>query len=224
MTLADGRALPASRLAVEAGVSASTMSEHLARLCEARLLMSERSGRSRYFRLLDPSVARALEALAELAPPEPIRSLRQGTKARALRQARTCYQHLAGRLGVEVMAALIRGGLLDGGDGTRAAGDRLSAPGHDVRYRLTGAGRCRFAEFGVDLDKVERSRPAIRYCMDWSEQLHHLAGPLGTALTGRLFDLEWIRRASQPRAVTLTEAGRTGLHDTFGLPFDWDAA
>ena len=83
-------------------------------------MASERSGRSRYFRLLDPSVAHALEALAQIAPAEPIRSLRQGTRAHALRQARTCYHHLAGRLGVAVMAGLLEREILTGGDGTAA--------------------------------------------------------------------------------------------------------
>ncbi len=226
LALADGRALPASRLAAEAGVAASTISEHLARLVDANLLMAERSGRSRYFRLVDPSVARALEAIALIAPPEPIRSLRQGTRAHALREARTCYHHLAGRLGVAVMAALIEAGVLEGGDGTHypdtAPADHLSGPGRDVTYRLTPAGHHKLADFGVDTDETARKQAPIRYCLDWSEQRHHLGGALGAAINNRLFDLDWIRHTPQPRALTLTDAGRAGLHDTFGVPQDWD--
>jgi DNA-binding transcriptional ArsR family regulator len=222
LTLIDGRALPASRLAAEAGVSASTISEHLTKLCEANLLMYERSGRSRYFRLLDPSVAKALEALAEIAPPEPVRSLRQSTKASALRRARTCYNHLSGRLGVTLMTALLDRGLIESGEDHPTADDQMAAPSRQVTYRLTKAGRHELGDFGLDLIEIERHHPPIRYCMDWSEQRHHLAGPLGNALTSRLFDLGWIRPLPTPRAVALTEAGQAGLHATFEIPSDWD--
>lgn len=226
MTLADGRALPASVLAAEAGVAASTISEHLARLRDANLLTAERQGRARYYRLAHPSVAEALEAIARISPPEPIRSLRQGTRAHALRRARTCYNHLAGRLGVTVMAALLERGILTGGDGHHhpdtATADRLSAPGNDVTYRLTPAGRRVLTALGLDLDAVNRHRPPIRYCLDWSEQRHHLAGPLGTALTSRLFELDWIRHTDARRAVQLTDDGRQGLHNNFGVPHDWE--
>jgi DNA-binding transcriptional ArsR family regulator len=227
MALADGRALPASVLAAEACVASSTISEHLARLVEASLLTVERQGRSRYFRLADSSVAEAIEAIARIAPPGPIRSLRQGTRAHALRRARTCYNHLAGRLGVAVMAALLARGLLDGGDGAHhfetACDDRLSAPGMDLTYRLTPSGRRELIDFGVDSDAVQRHHSAVRYCVDWSEQRHHLAGPLGSALTSRLFDLDWIRRTDLRRAVVVTRNGRCGLRDTFGVAEDWDS-
>jgi DNA-binding transcriptional ArsR family regulator len=220
MALLDGRSLAASVLAAEAGVSASTISEHLTRLVDAGLLSASREGRSRFFRISRPDVADALEAIARIAPPEPIRSLRQGTHAHALRQARTCYNHLAGRLGVALMRALLDNALLCGGDGLHhaetAKGDRLSAPGRALTYGLTDRGTRELAAFGVDLDAVRRHRPAIRYCLDWSEQRHHLAGPLGTAVTERLFALDWIRRG-RGRAVTLTEAGERGLLDVFGV-------
>jgi DNA-binding transcriptional ArsR family regulator len=226
MALADGRALPATVLAAEAGVAASTASEHLAHLVGAGLLTVERQGRARYFRLAAPEVAEALEALARISPPEEIRSLRQGTRAHALRRARTCYNHLAGRLAVAVMSAMLDHGLLAGGDGRhypcKAGNDRLSAPGTDLSYRLTPGGRETLATFGIDLAALSRKKPAIRYCVDWSEQRHHLAGPLGAAVTQRMFDLEWIRRINQHRAVVLTETGRLGLTDTFGLPDNWD--
>lgn len=226
MALADGRALPASVLAAEANVVASTVSEHLARLLDAGLLTAQRQGRARYFRLADGAVAEALEAIARIAPPEPVRSLRQGTRAHALRQARTCYDHLAGRLGVTLMAALLDRGLLAGGDGRHhpetARHDRLSAQGTDLPYRLTAAGTRELADFGLRPDALERRRRSVRYCVDWSEQQHHLAGPLGAALTSRLFELEWIRHTDRRRAVSLTDAGRHGLHVTFGVPENWD--
>ncbi len=223
MALADGRALPAGVLADEAGVSASTISEHLRMLLDAHLVDVERQGRTRRYRLAGPPVAEALEAIARIAPPEPVRSLRQGTHAHALRRARTCYNHLAGRLGVALMAALVRDGVLIGAHRPGPAADRFAAPGRDVEYRLTPRGAGTLHGLGVDLDALRGRRTPVRYCLDWSEQRHHLAGPLGTALTDRLFAMGWIRRTGRRRVVVLTDAGRTGL-GRLGVPDDWDAA
>src|SRR3954449_7471706 len=141
LALMDRRALPASVLASEAGVAPSTAREHLARLVDTGFLTVERHGRHRYFRIAGPPVADVVEALGAVAPEAPVRSLREGTRAHALRQGRTCYDHLAGRLGTALMGALIERGLLTGGDGCfdpeSAREDRLSAGGRDVRYELT---------------------------------------------------------------------------------------
>ncbi|MCW2896110.1 MAG: transcriptional regulator [Actinomycetia bacterium] len=124
------------------------------------------------------------------------------------------------------MTALVETGALDGGDGSyhpeAAPGDRLSAPGHDVGYKLTGHGAALLGDFGVDLVALRaRRRPLIRYCLDWTEQRHHLAGALGAGLAGRLFELDWVRHAPPAsRAVLLTDAGRRGLAATFGLSLD----
>jgi DNA-binding transcriptional ArsR family regulator len=223
--LGDGRALAASVLAVEAGVAASTASAHLARLVDGGLLVCERHGRHRYYRVAGPDVARLLEAMARLAPPEPVTSLREGTRAHALRVARTCYDHLAGQVGTGLMAAMIEGGLIDGGDGVyhpaAAARDRLSAPGRDVDYVLTERGAGVLSGLGVDLDGAAASRrPFVRYCVDWSEQRHHLAGALGAAVHDRLVDLGWVRRQPRGRAVWLTPEGARGLERTFGFSPD----
>lgn len=220
--LGDGRALPASMLAAEAGVAPSTASEHLARLVRAGLLTVERHGRHRYFRLAGPHVADLLEALARVAPPTPVRSLREGTRAHALRSARTCYDHLAGRVGVAVMDSLVERGHLepDRYEDGLVAGDRLSAPGGAIRFGVTERGAAFLEEFGVDLHALPPRRPAVRYCVDWSEQRAHLAGAVGAALTSRLFDLGWIRRAERSRAVHVTDHGRKGFPDVFGVDTD----
>ena len=183
-------------------------------------------GRSRFYRLASPEVAEALEAISRISPLQPIRSLRQGTYARALREARTCYNHLAGLLGVGLLDGLLGSGLLSGGDGRhhpeQAVADRLSAPGRDLSYRLTPRGETALGELGRDLDAVLARHPAVRYCLDWSEQQHHLAGPLGTALAERLFALGWVRRADRRRVVRLTDSGRENLPGTLGLPSNWD--
>ncbi len=183
---------------------------------------SSSHGRHRYFALAGPEVGALIETLAGLAPPAPVHSLRQGTRAHAVRSARTCYDHLAGRLGTELMDGLLQRGLLAGGDGTfdpdRSRNDRLSAPGSDHDYRLTERGRSELSDFGVDFDELAgRSRPLIRYCVDWSEQRHHLAGSLGAALAARMLDLGWLTRAPRGRAVHVTPAGSRGLAQTFGL-------
>lgn len=215
MALGDGRALPASRLAAEAGVSAPTASNHLRKLTAAGFLTVRTSGRHRYYTLAGPAVGRLIEALEELAPAAPIRSLRQGTRAKALRDARTCYDHLAGRLGVGLMSSLVSRGHLDGGDGLRADADPCVGQGHEVDYELTEAGAAFMAEFGVVT--TGGRRPMVRYCVDWTEQRHHLAGALGRGLRDRLDELGWIERSRVDRAVRVTDAGRDGLAEMFGV-------
>jgi DNA-binding transcriptional ArsR family regulator len=220
--LADGRELPASVLAAEAGVAPSTASVHLRKLVEGGLVVAERHGRHRYFRLAGADVARALEAMARIAPPAPVRSLREGTRAHAVRAARTCYDHLAGRLGVALMAALVEDGILVGGDGRhergRAEADRPSAMGRDLDYRLTDDGARRLRDLGVDVDgALAGPRTTIRYCVDWSEQDHHLSGALGAALADRMFELDWVSRLPRTRAVRVTDAGRAGLAARLGV-------
>jgi DNA-binding transcriptional ArsR family regulator len=220
--LGDGRELAASVLADEARVAPSTASVHLAKLVDGGLVVAERHGRHRYFRLAGPDVARALEALARIAPQAPVRSLREGTRAHAVRAARTCYDHLAGRLGVALMTGLVDHGVLTGGDGRhergRARADRPSAIGRDLDYRLTDAGARRLRDLGVDVDgALAGPRAPIRYCVDWSEQAHHLSGALGAALATRMFELEWVARLARTRAVRLTDAGRAGLAEHLGV-------
>ncbi|GHJ42373.1 helix-turn-helix transcriptional regulator [Streptomyces sp. TS71-3] len=223
LALAGGGALPASALAAEAGVAPSTVSGHLARLREARLVTVELDGRHRYYRLATTEVARTLEQLARIARPLPPRTLGADGRTRALMRARLCYDHLAGRLGVELMDALREADILtadrpgeksendgngeNGGNGGNAA----------VAYTVSSKGRTVLGEFGVDMTALSRRRSAVRYCVDWAERRHHLAGPLGGVLTTRLFELGWLRRGRYRRVVLLTDAGRTGLVETFGV-------
>ena len=223
VALADGRALAASTLAAEASVAASTISEHLARLVDGGLVAVEPSGRHRYYRLAGPGVAEALEALARLAPAAPVRSLRQATHAQAIRSARTCYDHLAGRLGVALCDALVEGGIVLSEPSGHPDGDPSSDPGDDpvlgagraLRFELTATGRHTLAELGVALD-APRRRPLVRYCVDWSERRPHLAGWLGVALCSRLEQLGWVVRAER-RVVRVTDTGRRALADQLGV-------
>jgi DNA-binding transcriptional ArsR family regulator len=222
MALIDGRALCASVLADEAGVSRSTASAHLGRLTSAGLLRVETHGRHRYYRLAGHGVGELLEKLTEFAPARPVRSLREGTRAAQLRAARTCYDHLAGRLGVAIMAELLHRDYLEGGDGVyrpdRTGADYISAPGRDVDYALTPAGQGFLEQVGVQVPGG--SRRLIRYCVDWSEQHHHLAGRLGRAVLEHFLAEQWIRRREVGRAVQVTPAGRAALAEFFRITWD----
>jgi len=218
MALIDGRALAASTLAAEAGVAPSTLSAHLARLVDGGLVNVEVSGRNRYFRIASPEVAEALEALARLAPCRQVRSLRQGTHAAAIRRARTCYDHLAGRLGVALLDALVAGDVLRIEEDPGGRPDPVLGAGRSRRFALTQAGRARLAELGVDVETTGR-RPLTRSCIDWSERRPHLAGALGASLLRRFLDLGWIRRAER-RVVHVTAAGRAGFERELGITDD----
>lgn len=216
--LDDGRALPASVLAAEAGIAASTASGHLAKLVAGGLLTVAVYGRHRYYRLAGPHVAALLETLAAVAPAAPVRSLRESTRAHALRAARSCYDHLAGRLGVEVTDALVGAGALHRVADPDVDPDPPVGAGRELTLTLTDTGRQWLAELGVPVPAAS-GRP-VRYCIDWSEQRPHVAGWLGRALLGRLLDLEWVRRAERGRALRVTPAGRAGLRAALGLAWD----
>jgi DNA-binding transcriptional ArsR family regulator len=221
LALLDGRALPMSMLASEAGVAPSTASEHLAKLTEGGLLRVRPEGRRRYFELASTQVADALEVLSRLASPEPVKSLREGQGAYSLRLARTCYDHLAGSLGVAMMGSLITRRALLGGDGlhhARPGGrDRLAGQGRgDVDYQLSDSGRRLLDSFGVRLP--DSKRPLVRYCVDWTEQRHHLAGALGAALLRHFRELDWVRpHRRTARALVIADVGRAGFGTVFGI-------
>jgi len=203
LSLSEVDGLPATELASRARVPASTASGHLAKLVGAGLVVVERQGRHRYFRLADPAVARALEALAVIAPERPAGSLREATVGEAVREARTCYDHLAGRLGVAVADALVRDGVLQARDGNYVVADRSTLD-----------------SLGIDVDELARGRRLLaRPCLDWSERRYHVAGALGAALAGRLLELGWIERLPGSRAVRVTSAGRAAL--ARDLAVDW---
>ena len=215
MALIDGRALAASTLAQEAGVARSTFSGHLGRLTDGGLVSMEASGRNRYYRLASAEVAEALETLARLAPPAPVRSLRQATRAHALRRARSCYDHLAGRLGVALTDALLQRGDLVAERASSDATDPILGPGRAHAFHLTDGGARRLAGLGVEVSPQSR-RPLVRYCVDWSEQRPHLGGALGAALLELLFERGWITRGNG-RAILPTDEGRAALVDQLGV-------
>jgi DNA-binding transcriptional ArsR family regulator len=223
LALLDRRALPMSMLASEAGIAASTASVHLTRLVDGGLLHVRTQGRHRYYELASSDIAAALEALARVAPHRPVRSLRADTRARALRLARSCYDHLAGHLGVALMGSLLRQGAVYGGDGMhhpeQADKDRLSAPGKDIDYRLSDSGWALLDRLGVVVPDTRRQ--LVAYCVDWTEQRHHLAGTAGAALLTRFEELDWVsRRRDKTRALHVTESGKRGFAEYFDISTD----
>jgi hypothetical protein len=165
-----------------------------------------KQGRHRYYRLAGHEIATVLEAIAEISPVHPVRSLRQSREADALAQARTCYDHLAGRAGVALFDALLQEKLLTG-----------SGTGKEAAYQVTDHGADKLAEFGVDVTKVSRSRRKFAgACLDWTQRRPHLNGALGAAMTTRLLDLGWIERGPSKRVVRVTGPGQDGLAATFG--------
>ena len=204
--LMDGRALTAAELAGVAGITPQTASSHLARLIGAELVTVHQQGRHRYHRLAGPGVARLIESLMQHATGEagPRRHLRTGPREEAMRRARTCYDHLAGRLGVAIADALV-------------------ARGHveidDEAGLVTDGGAAFFASIGVALPASgpRSSRPLCRPCLDWSERRPHLAGHLGAAICAHGFDAAWLRRIAGTRAVSVTPKGQAALATILGV-------
>ena len=203
MALIDGRALTASELSYIAGVSPQTTSEHLGMLRDANLLSMTKQGRHCYFRLGSPQVARMIESIMVVAADGPQRYRPRWNGGDRLRTARTCYDHIAGRLGVALTDALIRHEHIvlseDGGMVTRAGEKHLS-------------------DFGVQLEDLRRGRRTFcRPCIDWSERRPHLAGRLGAALCTHAFKAGWLRRINGTRAVVTTPKGLMAMKQIFGI-------
>jgi DNA-binding transcriptional ArsR family regulator len=193
--LADGRPRPAGELAREAGVGASTASEHLARLLTGGLVVVERHGRHRYYRIGGAAVVAALEAIGALALPARPPEYRKAIAANAVRHARSCYDHLAGALGVQVTHTLIERGAL---------------VLRDEQYEVPPSAVPFFADaFGVDIERVRVSRRQFaKACLDWTERDYHVAGALGAELLRQLLTLGWLERTEGSRALRVTSLGR----------------
>jgi DNA-binding transcriptional ArsR family regulator len=200
MALSEEPALSAGELARRADVTRSTASIQLAKLVDGGLLTVEQNGRHRYYSLAGPAIAAAIESLAVIAPRQPARSLKQARIGSDLQAARTCYDHLAGELGVALFDALLE--------------ERLLTP----ELEATRSGSRRLGKLGVDLEEAAQGRrPFARRCLDWSERRDHLAGALGAAIANRFFELGWVERTRSSRAVRVTDAGRNGLERELGV-------
>ena len=193
MALMSGQALSAAELAHEAGVTPPTATGHLSKLVSLGLLKGEKQGRHRFFQLCDPDVGEAVEALIAVAARAGHLRTRPGPKDEAMRHARSCYDHLGGRLAVDLTGRWLAAGLLTWRGGA---------------FQLTRKGRDFLSGRGIELSGLESlKRPLCRSCMDWSERRPHVAGAVGRSLFQLFLDQHWIRRTPASRAVTITASG-----------------
>jgi DNA-binding transcriptional ArsR family regulator len=203
LALVDGRSWTAGELARHVGVSASTATEHLNALVNAEILAEQRSGRHRYLRIANPQVGQLIEDLAALsgtlAPPP--QSLRAARVAAEMEFARTCYDHLAGLLGVALCHRLEELGYIETSHGASVTSD----------------GEQWIKSLGLDVDLSTSRRPAIRVCLDWTERLQHVGGLTGAIIHRYLMENEWITQRAGQRAVRVTRKGEDGLYDELGL-------
>lgn len=199
--LMSGKALTATELAAEAGVTQQTASAHLAKLDAGGLLRLRKQGRHKYVSLASEDVAAVLEGLMGLAAKTGHLRTRTGPRDASLRKARVCYNHLAGDMGIQMFDGLQRRGFL---------------AGHDDDLHLTVDGAAFVTELGVDVDGLRRGKsPLCRACLDWSERRSHLAGSLGRALLAAFEVRGWARRAADSRAVIFSPAGAAAFREHF---------
>ena len=199
--LMTGKALTATELAAEAGVTLQTASGHLAKLLDGQLVQVRKQGRHKYFALAHADVGAALEALMGLAAGQGKLRTRTGPKDVQLRQARVCYNHLAGQKGVQMFQSMLARGLL------REDGEALG---------LTAQGEVFVASLGVDLHGLSAARaPLCRSCLDWSERRTHLAGSLGRAMLSEMEKLRWVRRDKDSRALIFSPRGTQAFKAAF---------
>jgi DNA-binding transcriptional ArsR family regulator len=201
--LLDGRAFTATELSLRAAVSPQSASMHLAKLVQAGWLAVEHQGRHRYYQFANRDVAYAVEAIANLLPAEKRDPVGPPLTNGHIKYCRSCYDHLAGKVGVAVNDALLRRKLLQPSDG---------------QYALTTAGVEWLAALGIDAAELQGQRRVFaRPCLDWSERRHHVAGSLGAALLSTMLADDWLRRVRQSRAIILTARGEKKLSQLLGL-------
>lgn len=200
--LMSGKALTATELATEAGVTIQTASAHLSKLDQGGLLRARKQGRHKYFSLANEGVAHVLEGLMGLAAGAGHLRKRTGPRDAQLRQARVCYNHLAGDLGTQMFDRMIEKGHLV------LKADELS---------LTPLGAVFVSDFGIDLESLQKGRSQLcRECLDWSERRSHLAGSLGRAFLSRFEELSWAKRDQKTRIITFSKNGRAEFERLFG--------
>lgn len=203
LALLGGHPLTAGELATRAGISASLASSHLAKLLDGGLVAVTQQGRRRHYRLAGRNVAEVIEAMLTIAPDRAAAGLRESTRGAALRGARTCYDHLAGELGVALTDSLERQRLIESGDGF---------------YALTTAGERRLESLGIEVGPLREQRRAFaRPCLDWTERRPHLAGAVGAAIAEHALAERWVAYVPGTRALRVTDEGRRRFLEQFAL-------
>ena len=201
--LLDGRAYTATELAVAADVSFQSASNHLSQLLNAGLLKSENQGRHKYYRFASDRVAQAIENIAGLIPASPFLKSPDHSGITGIKYARTCYDHLAGKIGVQLTHSLLKNKWLIA---------------YTDRYEVSNAGNKQFENIEIDIAAVQKQNRKFAYpCLDWSERNHHIGGALGAALLQSLIQKDWIRKINHSREILITAKGRTELNKRFKM-------
>jgi len=198
-TLLDGRAFTATELAVRADTSPQNISMHLAKLVNANLLNVERQGRHKYYKLSTPEVAHVIESIGSLIPDGKRKEIVDHATNTSIRYCRTCYDHLAGKVGVILTEKLEQLKIIEL---------------HSSTYNLTKKGNFFFSELGIDVDTLKSKRRSFaRPCLDWSERKYHLAGSLGAAFLDKMLSMDYFRRVKGSRAIVVTSKGQSDLYN-----------
>lgn len=201
--LLDGRAYTASELALVSDLSATSVSNHLSKLLNGEIVKVDVQGRHRYYSFANSEVAYVVESMANLSNKKPTSKLDKLLSKNDVKYCRTCYDHLAGKVGVLIADKLISQKIIELRDKT---------------YVVTEKGNKFFNEFGLELTELHKQRRYFaKACLDWSERKYHLAGSLGNAVLEKMLELDWVRRTKNSRAIVITSVGQSGLRDTFGI-------
>lgn len=201
--LLDGKAYTAGELAASANISPQSASNHLSKLIGAKLLAVEKQGRHKYYRFADEKVAQAIENMAALLPFEYNLAQTKEQKPDGIKLARTCYDHLAGKIGVEITNAMLKKGIIKKAN---------------KEYSVSDFGKKWFNEIGVDIEEARQMKRKFAFpCLDWSERKHHLAGALGAAFLTSIIEKDWIRKKKDSREVIITGRGERELNKCLGL-------
>jgi DNA-binding transcriptional ArsR family regulator len=200
-TLLDNRAYTAIELANVVETSPQNISIHLSKLVNADLLTVESQGRHKYYKLLNPEIAGVIEGIANLVPKERQKKVTDNNSG--IKYCRTCYDHLAGKIGVEITAKLI---------------DEKYIVLDNKAFLVTEEGKNFFNNLGIDLEALKKQKRIFaKPCLDWSERKHHFSGSLAAALLNKMFEMDWIRRIDNSRAVSITANGQKALYDKLKL-------
>ncbi|WP_428231241.1 ArsR/SmtB family transcription factor [Flavobacterium sp.] len=202
-TLLDGRAFTATELSVAVNTSPQNMSMHLAKLLEANLLCVEKQGRHKYYKFSNKEVAYVVEAMANLIPKPEISSKKKTENYPPVKYCRTCYDHLAGKIGVALADSLLEQNII-------IAKDNI--------FEISPEGEKWFSDFGINLEEVQKQkRIFLKPCLDWSERRYHIAGSVGTLLLNKMLEQDWIRRTKDSRAIVITGKGEKEIFKNFKI-------
>ncbi|WP_394773330.1 ArsR/SmtB family transcription factor [Flavobacterium sp.] len=202
-TLLDGRAFTATELAISANTSPQNISMHLGKLLEANLLCVEKQGRHKYYRFSNKEVAYVVEAMANLIPKPEIASKKKSENYPPIKYCRTCYDHLAGKIGVALTDSLLEQKIIIENNST---------------FEISSEGEKWFSDFGINIEDAQKQkRIFLKPCLDWSERRNHIAGSIGTLLLNKMLNEDWIRRTANSRAIVITGKGEKEMLKYFKI-------